>query len=93
MGRVKKNTDEIYEPKDNIVWIVSYIRDDYGEEQVVIPFDNYNGANKMYEYYIENGKYKNVVLDRCEVFNNFYTPEEVEKMKPEELENIEFMEE
>lgn len=77
--------------KENTVYVVSYIDERYGDEQIVTPFDNCDAANKMYEYCAdrEDEGYKNVCLDVCEVFHNFYTPEEVAKMTPEEIERIE----
>ena len=81
---------------NNFVWCVSYIRDNYGEEQIVTLFDNKDAAEKMYEYY-ENIKarngYRNVCIDKCEVFSRFYTPDEVEKMSPEESEKLELRDE
>ena len=81
---------------NNFVWCVSYICDDYGEEQIVALFDNEDAAEKMYEYY-ENIKgkkgYRNVCIDKCEVFSRFYTPDEVEKMSPEEIEKLELRDE
>jgi hypothetical protein len=82
----------------NVVWIVSYIKNDYvgGQwvnEQIVTPFNNEEAANKMYEYYEGKPDYVNVALDRCEVFSNFFTPDEVEKMTPEELEKVKLRDE
>ena len=81
---------------NNFVWCVSYIRDYYGEEQIVTLFDNEEAAEKMYKYY-ENIKgkngYRNVCIDKCEVFSRFYTPDEVEKMSPEELEEVKLRDE
>ena len=82
----------------NIVWIVSYIKEDYigckwVNEQIVTPFDNEKAANKMYEYYEGRPGYVNLALDRCEVFNNFFTPEEIEKMNADELKKNKLVEE
>lgn len=81
---------------NNFIWCVSYICDNYGEEQIVTLFDNEDAAEKMYKYY-ENIKgkngYRNVCIDKCEVFSRFYTPDEVEKMPPEEIEKLELRDE
>ena len=77
-------------------WCVSYICDNYGEEQIVTLFDNEEAAEKMYKYY-ENIKgkngYRNVCIDKCKVFSKFYTPDEVEKMTQEEIEKLELRDE
>ena len=81
---------------NNFNWCVSYICDNYGEEQIVTLFDNEESAEKMYKYYenikCKNG-YRNVCIDKCEVFSKFYTPDEVEKMTPEELEKVKLRDE
>lgn len=82
----------------NIIWVVSYIEEDYVggrwiQEQKVFAFNNEEAANKMYEYYDGKPDHVNVCLDVCEVFNNFFTPEEVENMTSEELKKIKIVEE
>ena len=68
------------------VWIVSYISSFYvngrwEDDVFVTPFNNEEAAIKMYKYYDGKIDYRNVCIDKCEVFSNFLTSDDIKNMK------------